>query len=547
MRIRARTMTAIIATLLMATVTVAASPTSNAASPMERPSKGTQTIGGLTLPTSKGRPTPQEAEQIAKAAYVYGFPLVTMNATKAQLTNVPAAETFSAPVNQFNTPSTPVTPAFTAVPAAPVDVLFSNAWLDLSKEPLVFTMPNTNGVYNQMTILSGWTNVLAAPGKRTTGTGGGNFLIAGPCWRGKVPAGMTLISSPTNLVWIEGSTQYDGPSSLATVNAIQAGYKLTPLSAWGTSYTPPTNVPTDPNVDTSSTPQSQVQNMSPQEFFTELAALMVANPPSRADKPVVKQMARIGIVPGKPFRWNKLDRRHSGSDHPGRQRGAPQRHRTRFASPWVNERERLAGQPRTRLGKLRHRLLAAGCRRVLGVGRGAAAGRHVLRRRRRREPQQLHDHVPGGPDAADECHVGHRHVQLTTPPGEQPDRSLRDRTASGSRELQRGRVTHRLCPEHRTQHRSAAAELAAGPRWRLPAGSACLLAAGAGAQRHLVAACPGEGKLTASTERCRATPTAGSVTFAVGTGAEMVVSAPVRRSWVARAAHWPGISANRPA
>jgi len=109
-------MTAIIATLLMATVTVAASPTSNARSPMEWPSKGTQTIGGLTLPTSKGRPAAREAEQIAKAAYVYGFPLVTMNATKAQLTNVPAAETFSAPVNQFNTPSTPVTPAFTPNP-----------------------------------------------------------------------------------------------------------------------------------------------------------------------------------------------------------------------------------------------------------------------------------------------------------------------------------------------------------------------------------------------------------------------------------------------
>jgi hypothetical protein len=93
----------------------------------------------------------------------------------------------------------------------------------LSKEPLVFTMPNTNGVYNQMTFLSAWTNVLAAPGKRTTGTGGGNILIAGPGWKGTVPAGMTLISSPTNLVWIEGSTQYDGPSSLATVNAIQRG------------------------------------------------------------------------------------------------------------------------------------------------------------------------------------------------------------------------------------------------------------------------------------------------------------------------------------
>ena len=280
----------------------------------------TQTIGGLTPPTSKGTPTPHEAKEIAKAAYMFGFPL-THERHKGSVDECALEQPTSAPVNQFNTPSIPVTPSFTAVPAPPVDVLFSSAGPDLSKEPLVFTMPNTNGVYNQMTILSGWTNVLAVPGKRTTGTGGGNFLIAGPCWRGKVPAGMTLISSPTNLVWIEGSTQYDGPNSLATVNAIQAGYKLTPLSAWGTSYTPPTNVPTDPNVDTSSTPQSQVQNMSAQEFFTELAALMVANPPSRADKPVVKQMARIGIVPGKPFNMEQARPRHSGSDHPGRQRG----------------------------------------------------------------------------------------------------------------------------------------------------------------------------------------------------------------------------------
>ena len=63
-----------------------------------------------------------------------------------------------------------------------------DAWLDLSKEPLVLTMPNTNGVYYQLTILSAWTNVLAAPGKRTTCTGGGNFLIAGPGDRlGKQP------------------------------------------------------------------------------------------------------------------------------------------------------------------------------------------------------------------------------------------------------------------------------------------------------------------------------------------------------------------------
>ena len=243
MKIRAKTTTAIIAMLtLMSAAAACSSPSKSASTPASTSastsasstgpsSTGTQSNGGgLALPTSTGTPTPAEAKQIAKAAYVFGFPLVVMHGTEAQLTNVPSAEPFSAPVNQFNTPSTPVTPSFTAIPAPPVDVLFSNAWLDLSKEPLVFTMPNTNGVYNQMTILSAWTNVLAAPGKRTTGTEGGNILIAGPGWKGTVPAGMTLISSPTNLVWIEGSTQYDGPSSLATVNAIQAGYKLTPLS-----------------------------------------------------------------------------------------------------------------------------------------------------------------------------------------------------------------------------------------------------------------------------------------------------------------------------
>ena len=407
-----------------------------------------------------------------------------------------------------------VTPAFTAVPAAPVDVLFSNAWLDLSKEPLVFTMPNTNGVYNQMTILSGWTNVLAAPGKRTTGTGGGNFLIAGPCWRGKVPAGMTLISSPTNLVWIEGSTQYDGPSSLATVNAIQAGYKLTPLSAWGTSYTPPTNVPTDPNVDTSSTPQSQVQNMSAQEFFTELAALMVANPPSRADKPVVKQMARIGIVPGKPFRWNKLDR----DIQEAITRGVNEGHRnvtelglqvpgSTKENGWLVNLEQGWGNYGTD-----YSLRAAAAFSALGA---------VL-------PQDDTYFVVGG-DA------NLNNYTITFPAGQTPPTNAmwgidmyNSQLHLVSNPIDRYAIGPHLAPvsfnadgsltvyvqNTEPSTASAAAELAAGPRWRLPAGSACLLAAGAGAQRHLVAACPGEGKLTASTESCGATPTAGSVTFA---------------------------------
>jgi hypothetical protein len=226
--------------------------------------------------------------------------------TEAELTNVPAAQQYAAPINQFNTPSHPTTPSFTAIPGVPNGVLNSSAWLDLSKEPIVFTMPDTGGVYNMMAILSGWTNVFKAPGARTTGTGAQNYVIVGPEWTGRIPAGLKRLNSPTDMVWIEGQTQYNGPSSLAQVQAIQAGYKLTPLSSWGKPYTPPSNVPTNSNVDTSKTPQNQVQHMSPQTFFADLNAYMASNPPSARDAPVLAQMARIGIAPGKPFNWSSF-------------------------------------------------------------------------------------------------------------------------------------------------------------------------------------------------------------------------------------------------
>ena len=95
-------------------------------------------------------------------------------------------------------------------------------------------------------MLDAWTNVFASPGKRTTGTGKGDFAITGPGWTGTLPAGVKEIKSPTQLVWIIGRTQTNGKADYAAVHAIQDGYKLTPLSAWGKPYTPPQDVPVDP-------------------------------------------------------------------------------------------------------------------------------------------------------------------------------------------------------------------------------------------------------------------------------------------------------------
>jgi hypothetical protein len=92
------------------------------------------------------------------------------------------------------------------------------------------------------------------------------------------------------------------------VNAIQKQYKLTPLSAWATNYTPPVNIFLDPTVNMSTPPKQQVDELAndPNKCFSLLNKLMANNPPYAADAPMMAQLAQIGIVPGQPFNWNNF-------------------------------------------------------------------------------------------------------------------------------------------------------------------------------------------------------------------------------------------------
>src|SRR5271170_7922359 len=134
--------------------------------------------------------TPETAHAIAVDAYIYFYPLITMDLTRLQSTNIePGKEFAKGPMNMFvSLPAYP--PADMKVVVRPnFDTLYSIAWLDLTKEPMVVSAPDTHGRYYLLPMLDMWSDVFASPGWRTTGTEAANFLITGPGWSGTVPDG----------------------------------------------------------------------------------------------------------------------------------------------------------------------------------------------------------------------------------------------------------------------------------------------------------------------------------------------------------------------
>lgn len=247
-----------------------------------------------------------EIAKIGVDGVVYGLPIVIAELTKRVQTNVAAPQPDArAPLNQFGNMAKYPPASNHDVVRLNVDTLYSFAFLDLTAEPIILSVPDTNGRYYLMPLISAWTNVFASPGKRTTGTKAANFVITGPGWTGDLPKGMTEYKAPTNLVMVAGRTQANGPADYAAVNALQKKYKVTPLSAWGKPYTPPAGV-VDPAVDMSP-PVEQVAKLSAADFFKTLATLLKSNPPPAADAPMLAQLAKIGIVPGQDFDIAKLD------------------------------------------------------------------------------------------------------------------------------------------------------------------------------------------------------------------------------------------------
>lgn len=245
--------------------------------------------------------------------YLYGYPLVITDVTRGHAAMTVGPENQLRRVRQFPDAN------FKGVVRPNVDTLYTTAFIDMAQGPWVFEMAANDQRYEVMPFMDAWTNVFAAPGTRSSGTGGGRFLLVGPTWQGTPPEGLTLLRAPTRMVWLIGRTQTNGAADYPQVHRLQDGLTLRRLGGDASAGAPapsPPSPPLPPAWQASATalppPVQQMQAMATEAFFKRLALLMADNPPAPADKPMLVKLARIGIAPGQPPQWSLLDRWSAG-------------------------------------------------------------------------------------------------------------------------------------------------------------------------------------------------------------------------------------------
>jgi hypothetical protein len=232
-----------------------------------------------------------DLDQVAAEAWLFGYPLVLMDVTRRVTSG------HGPPVNTFDHMRSFPDYTFTDVASPNADTLYSLAWLDLRAEPIVLSIPDLGGRFHTFPMASGWTDVFFSPGSRTTGEGGADYAIVGPGWTGTLPADVTRVDAPTNMVYVAGRTGTAGTRDFLAVHELQDMYLLTPVSRFEPDAPFPEPVEAWPSTKDFSAPVDQVARMDGPTFFGRLARLLADNPARDSDGPAMAGLAQLGITP----------------------------------------------------------------------------------------------------------------------------------------------------------------------------------------------------------------------------------------------------------
>ena len=259
----------------------------------------------LTITTASHAqvPDPAQARAIAKEAVIYGFPLVDNYRVLHSYFVESAGPEFKAPWNTLHNVERVYTPKDTAIQTPNSDTPYSQLGVDLRAEPLVLAVPAVDpDRYYSLQFIDLYTFNFAYVGSRATGSAAGNYLLAGPSWKGKVPPGIKkVIRSETDLAFVLYRTQLKNADDIEKVKAVQAGYKVQPLSAYLKVGAPPAAP-----VIAFPKPLSAEDERTSLEFFGLLNFLLKFAPTHPSEVGLRDRFAKIGIVSGKPFDANAL-------------------------------------------------------------------------------------------------------------------------------------------------------------------------------------------------------------------------------------------------
>ncbi|MBX9686865.1 MAG: DUF1254 domain-containing protein [Candidatus Obscuribacterales bacterium] len=260
-----------------------------------------------TVVSGKQTLSAHEAHEIGMEAYFYFYPLVLMEVTRRQSVNLEAGKRPGfGPANSFTHMRAYPDANFRTVVRPNFDTLYSVAWLDLKKEPVIVSIPDTAGRYYLLPFLDMWTDVFAVPGWRTSGTEAQTYAVTAPGWSGNLPAGIKQIKAPSPVVWIIGRIKTDGPDDYKNVHAIQDACRITTLSQMGKDASPESVKP-DPSVDMQTAPLETLAKMSASQFLTEAAELLKIYPPHHSDWSMLQRLSRLGLEVGKSFDFKSLN------------------------------------------------------------------------------------------------------------------------------------------------------------------------------------------------------------------------------------------------
>ncbi|MFE3194264.1 DUF1254 domain-containing protein [Nocardia sp. NPDC059240] len=250
-------------------------------------SKSTGSAGSSATSSNSDDP-----KAIATDAYLFGYPLVLMDVTRA----------VAGGTNRFQHAQNLPTSSDRAVVRINLDTLYSSAWLDLGPEPMVLQVPAMpSGRYWLMQLMDAWSNTAQDPSSANPQLADGHsgppytYVITGPAFSGTLPDNLTRLSMPTASAWLLGRIQVNGEDDLPAVHMLQQQLKLMPLSAWLAGTPASSGSLPRPQGDP---PPDQVANMDATTFFNRLCAALTTNPPAPADAPMMKRIAALGITPG---------------------------------------------------------------------------------------------------------------------------------------------------------------------------------------------------------------------------------------------------------